>query len=98
MKTYQEWLKTDKNFCDFVEPGNEVDEEMVNYFMNVLPPVNMSFGYLQAGGAYNHVVVDGKWTATYITFAKEDGKWIYKGCCTPGSKENVKNSGDPWAR
>lgn len=98
MKTLKNWLETEKNFKDFVQVGEEVDEEMVDYFMNVLPPRSMSAGYLQVGEPYSHIEdkADGRWKATYDTFIKEDGRWIYKGHCFAGSTENQTEVGNPW--
>lgn len=84
MKTLKGWPKED-NFKDYVQPGDEVDEAMVDHFMNILPPRRMSYGYLQVGEPENQRKdKDGRWKSTYATFQKEAGKWIYKGCCFSG--------------
>ena len=90
MKTYKAWLKAEQSFREFVQPEDEVDEAMVDYFVNVLPPHSMNFGYLQVGEPIcQKKDRDGKYRTVYITFAKELGKWIYKGCCFTGKAENM---------
>lgn len=94
MKTYKQWLDTETiNFMDFVEPGDEVDHEMVDYFMNSVTPRHMSDGLLVVGTPIRDILDnDGKWRPTYITFMKENDSWIYKGLCfirTVGNKEQL---------
>ena len=97
MKTLDEWMEKEQNFKDYVEVGDEVDEAMVDHFMNILPPRSMSYGYLQAGEPYDHMVdKDGKWKGVYLTFCKEGDKWIYKGHCFPGETENQTRTGNPF--
>lgn len=99
MKTFKNWMEGTQNFTDYVQPGDEVDEAMVDYFRDLLPPRSMQSGYLQVGEPYSHIVdTDGKWKATYSTFAMEDGHWIYKGCCIAGGTEDRRESGDPWRK
>lgn len=89
MKTYKEWMKSDKRFDEYIQPGDEVDEAIVDYFMNVLPPRSMSYGYLQAGEPIAHIRDEnGRCRVIYTTFAKEAGKWYYKGCCFAGEVED----------
>ena len=89
MKTFKEWCDSNESLSDFLEPGDEVDEEMVDYFMDIMPPHRMSFGYLQVGEPYDHILVkDGKeeeYKAIYSTFYKKNGKWFYAGHCTTGT-------------
>ena len=98
MKTLKEWMKTDGSFREYVKPGDEVDEAMVDYFMNILPPRKMSYGYLQVGEPIKSCQdKDGRWKETYATFEKIEGKWVYQGCCFPGRSEDMSNrKGDPW--
>lgn len=96
MKKYKEWLKTDKSLREFVEVGDAVDEAMVDYSLNVLPPRNYSHGYLQVGEPIGSCQdADGKWKETYVTFEKEGGTWYYRGCCFAGGTEH-KTGSDPW--
>lgn len=46
--------KTGKNsYTDYVKPGDYVDQETFNYFMDVMPPVSCRYEcrYLQMGGS-----------------------------------------------
>lgn len=89
MKRFRDWIETDKNFKDFVQPGDEVDQSMVDHFRDVMPPKNMSFGYLQVGEPIKQVPAgDGKLKTVYITFEQECGRWIYKGLCFAGETED----------
>lgn len=73
-------------------PGDTVDEEIVEQFLNCVPPASNRAGYMQCGEPYSHEPVEGKkWYApTYTTFAKtgEDGKWVYCGECFRGETED----------
>ena len=67
---------------DYLRKGDIVEENLVDYFMNVMPPRAMSYGYLQVGEPYSHVYdIDRRLKATYMTFAECDGKWRYYGNC-----------------
>lgn len=78
MKTYKGWgNSTAKTIYEYLAVGDEVDEEMIDYFRDILPPATISTFILQVGEASDHI--DGR--ATFMTFKKENGKWIYKGDC-----------------
>ena len=79
MKTLEKWKKG--NITDYLSVGDQVDQEMINYFTNILPPRTFSTGCLQVGEPYSHKVVGEKMRARYITFKKECGKWHYAGLC-----------------
>lgn len=60
---------------DYLRKGDIVEENLVDYFMNVMPPRAMSYGYLQVGEPHSHVYDIGRrLKATYMTFAEYDGK------------------------
>lgn len=98
MKTLKGWMKTEDNFKDYVQPGDEVDEAMVDHFMNALPPRNLSYGYMQCGEPISQDKdKNGKLKTTWLTFEKEGGRWIYRGCCFAGETEDHSiKKGDPW--
>jgi hypothetical protein len=77
VKTYAEW---EGDLNQYLEIGDEVDEEMVDYFINVLPPATMTGTLVQAGEPQNHM--GGR--ATFITFKKEGSCWFYVGHCFRG--------------
>ena len=75
---------------DACEIGSYFTEEMVEYFMNVLPPVCWRDDCAQIGEPYTLRIDDnGECKNTYDTFKKiSDGIWEYCGDCFKG--ENVK--------
>lgn len=78
MKTYKGWLNSKaKTIDEYLTIGDEVDEEMINYFRDILPPATDNFTILQVGEPSNHI--NGQ--AIYMTFKREKGKWIFKGDC-----------------
>ena len=92
LKTLDGWYTSgiDK-FSDYCFPGDTVTEDIVDYYMNILPPVSMSYGYLQAGEAYSHEEDDkGRFRATYTTFHRTntEGQWIFDGYCFMRETEN----------
>ena len=87
VKDQSDW--TDDFNKDF-EPGDYVDQEIVDYFRDVLPPRSMAPGYLQVGEPYSHVPdQEGRYRATYNTFKKSaPGVWKYCGHCFAGGTEH----------
>lgn len=81
MKTYQGWGNSGVGTIDeYLTIGDEVDEEMIDYFRDILPPRTCNFMMLQVGEPSDYV----NCRATYMTFQKENGKWIFKGDCFRG--------------
>lgn len=70
-------------FDDYVFPGDQVTEDVVDYFMNLLPPAFMSYGILQVGEPVSHEYDEKNegFRATFSTFVKGDTSWIYAGNC-----------------
>lgn len=87
VKDQSDWLE---DFNKDFQPGDYVDQEIVDYFRDVLPPRNMSAGYLQVGEPYSHVPdQDGRYRATYNTFTKSaPGVWLYCGHCFAGERKH----------
>lgn len=81
IKTYKDW---DCDLHEYLQIGDEVDEEMYYYFLEVLPPVYDSDRLVQIGESYS-ISKEGK--ETYSTLENINGKWIYKGHCHVG--ENI---------
>lgn len=83
-KTMEDWNKSKENyFNDFCKPGDIVSRDIVDYFINSLPPVTFRENFVQAGEPYSHRIdpEDKICKATYITFEKGKENWIYKGNC-----------------
>lgn len=48
MKTYQDW-NTASTLTSYLNPEDEIDQEMVNYFCKKLPPQTMTSTVIQIG-------------------------------------------------
>lgn len=83
MKTYRDWQNG--SLSDYLQFGDEVDEEMMDYFLNTLPPVTWTSTLVQMGEPYSHVA--GR--ATYATLRREGGRWYYAGHCFRGESTPV---------
>lgn len=78
------------DFNEDFKPGDYVDQEIVDYFRDVLPPRSMGPGYLQVGEPYSHIPdKEGRYRATYNTFKKSaPGVWKYCGHCFAGGTKH----------
>lgn len=83
MKYFKDW---DCNIKDFLEIGDLVDEEFVNYFINVLPSGTMNNQCIQFGKPYYYMedISTGKLRATFLTLKKTPEGWRYAGTCFSG--------------
>lgn len=72
MKNYKDWRGCD--FSDFVKPGDEIDEEMYHYFMEVVPPIYFHHGFL-CGEPSTHLMGE----AVHDAFIFIDNKYRYIG-------------------
>lgn len=77
MKTYENWKGS---LNEFLEIGDLVDQEFINYFINVLPPATYNSHCIQIGEPYSHI--NGK--ATYSTLKGTSDGWVYTGHCHKG--------------
>lgn len=72
----QEWNGSRTPFTEFAKVGDTVDDELHDYFMEVVPPITNSSTCLQCGEPYSH----NENGATYITFERLLGcEWTYAG-------------------
>lgn len=79
LKTFANW---DCNMSEYLQIGDEVDQEFVDYFIDVLPPACMNNKCIQIGEPYSYKTdANGNFKATYSTLKKENGKWYYAGHC-----------------
>jgi hypothetical protein len=85
MKTYENW---NGSLNEYLQIGDLVDEEMQNYFIDVLPPATMNGTCIQIGEPYSHV--NGK--ATYPTLKSTGKGWAYAGHCHRGETEEPTES------
>ncbi|MEG1894611.1 MAG: hypothetical protein RR162_00125 [Oscillospiraceae bacterium] len=90
-KTYKGWDDSGiPTFNEYVELGDEVDDEIVDYFANCVPPRTYRSDLVQCGEPYSHEYdTVGNCRATYSTFIKKnDGKWYFVGECFANGIEN----------
>ena len=80
MKTYQAWEDgPEMPITDYIQPGDEVDDEMYNHFSGVVSPKYCTGGVLQVGEAdFEH-----KGRRYYKTFSIVDGRHRYLGILPP---------------
>ena len=83
MKTMNGWTESKAgDFGAYVNVGDEVDEEIFDYFLNVLPPIYWTASLMQCSEPNRHV--NGK--PTYTTFKREGGRFFYVGSCHRGER------------
>jgi hypothetical protein len=102
VKTKEGWSESGVGgLDDYCKPGDEVDEEMADHFLNCLPPAYWTSQIIQCGEPVDSVFDEnGKMRNTYTTFEKmPDGKWYYRGDCIKGEtvKKSSKLRGMDWA-
>lgn len=88
LKTIEDWqnsrCRTWDEYCKF---GDLVDQEVADYFLNILPPQTMKRGYFQVGEPHSYArnPKTGKPSGTYATFVRYGrGIWQYRGNCWTG--------------
>ena len=92
IKTMSGWEDSDADsFMDYCNPGDFVDDDIVDYFLNVVPPVTFEAGFVQCGEAISHKPdpdKEGRYRATYATFVQEGDGWKFCGECFAGQTES----------
>lgn len=94
LKTLHGWHEfaeknSDGSWDKYCKPGDLVDEEVYDYFLDILPPRSMGRGYLQVGEPYSSAFDPefGKWRQTFSTFRRvQKGVWMYLGNCFPNGE------------
>jgi hypothetical protein len=83
--TYADW-EAAGDFGKAAQPGDYVEERIVDDMRDVLPPAKMERGFLQVGEPYSHEFdpETGHWRGTFPTFVKEGQNWKYCGNCFIG--------------
>jgi hypothetical protein len=82
IKTLAGWHEAKVDLDRYLQIGDAVDEEMMDYFLGVLPPATFRANLIQIGEPYSHV--NGR--ATFSTIYKPLGapNWLYAGHCHRG--------------
>lgn len=90
VKTMESWYGSGLNFDDYCFPGDTVGEDVVDYFVNVVPPVTLRYDCVQAGEEHScELGDDGKHRSTYTTFHRTgDGRCLFDGYCFKGETQN----------
>jgi len=70
LKTKFLWEQSKLILDDYLNVGDLVDEEIVDYFISVLPPVTLQANIIQLGEAYTH---DISGNPIYLTICREPG-------------------------
>ncbi len=91
-KTLDEWTDSGAiGFDSYVGLGDEVDEAIVDNFLEMLPPACHTAHLMQVGEPNEHLPDgNGSYQPTYMTFEKCDGKWYYRGYCFLYETKNRK--------
>ena len=93
IKTLKGWQKSGlRTFMDYVVPGDKVNDDTVNYFINISPPVTCYSTYVQVGEAYDHFRDEsGNEQPCYLTFKRENNvsNWFFLGICKKCGSENL---------
>lgn len=89
VKTLQGWMDSEvSNFADYVKEGDKVSRDIVDYFINCIPPRNLTGGFFQMGTPQD-MVREGSTYMTFIYLYDDDSYsgevWQYKGNCLGGS-------------
>lgn len=71
------------SFEKAANPGDYVEECIIDQMRDCLPPACMNSGFLQMGEPYSHELDPdtGKWKPTFMTFKKDGQHWTYCGNC-----------------
>ena len=92
VKTYQGWIGSGiSDFTDYCFPGDTVDREMVDCFVNSVPPLMRRESCTQGGEPKGPEKdpVSGQWRNTYLTFSRKTSSlWRYDGECFRGENSN----------
>lgn len=80
--TYADW-EAAGSFEKAANPGDYVEERIIDEMRDCLPPACMDFGFLQMGEPHSHELDPdtGRWRPTFATFKKGGQHWIYCGNC-----------------
>ena len=91
IKTRTGWFNSGlPEFSDYFRPGDKVTEDVVDHFINYVPPVLHRSTCTQCGEVWGTSLDEnGNQQNVYITFHRlPDGNWKFDGYCFSGSNEN----------
>ena len=79
MKTYKEWSESKKSFREYIEKGDEIDDEIYDHFLGCVPPIKQSLHGFLCGEPYSH---DFEGNGLYDSFYYIATQYIYGGLKT----------------
>lgn len=91
VKTLAGWRESGlRTFEEYCFPGDTVDDDMVQHFVNSVPPALMCSACTQIGEAFSFEADErGGHKSTYATFHRlGGGRWQFDGYCFYGQKIN----------
>lgn len=93
LKTLGKWFESGLPTAeDYLEPGDEVDADLIGYFLDVLPPRTNRAGLLQVGGEISTAKDgNGRWLPTYLTF-KRHSRYCQGTGTRPGHTRQLSNA------
>jgi hypothetical protein len=97
IKTMAGW--GNNKFRDYFKKGDEVDEDVYNYFLNILPPFSLRGGQGYYAGFQvsepdsDGIDVNGEMRALYSTFGAKNERYYYLGL---NFKGEVDSKYEPW--
>jgi len=75
LKTMKGWKDSVMRLSQYLQEGDEVDDELVDHFLGVVPPATHTRSCIQMGEPYSQNY-EGH---TYLTLEKIGIRWIYTG-------------------
>ena len=77
VKTMEGWNQSGKYLSDYLQPGDEIDESLMNYFLSVLPPQTWTRDMIQIGEPHSSNSIG----YTYATIERDTkySPWRYTG-------------------
>lgn len=82
IKSMEDWKNSNKiYFEEFFKSNDLVSKDVVEYFINSVPPITCNNAVVQSGEPYSHEVdpFDSRFKPKYQTFIKENNNWKYVG-------------------
>lgn len=80
LKTLKGWRESKADLYFYLNEGNKVDEELIEYTLDTLPPATNTSRCVQMGEPYDHCPTTGK--GRYATFHKRGEDWFFSGNMT----------------
>ncbi|WP_022669432.1 hypothetical protein [Desulfospira joergensenii] len=75
-RTFKNWKESRQNLLEYLMPGDTVDHEMVDFFINVFPPATWTNDLVQMGEGFS-INRSGKFV--FMTLEKINDEWIFTG-------------------